>query len=340
MPRAVPRPAAAGHTCRPLGQQHDPQAALVLSAALRSGGSLPAAGREPGRPGRPPAFKRGIRTRRLRRRPQRCSTRPGRPRLGSVPVAVDGDRLPPWRDGARCAGSTSISTADLGVQRAPRRRAADSWRRAPSRARARRRARPADGRVPPRASAPASTPMRGAWLRAPRDGFVFSLDPDGSGRCSRVGQPALSADGRPARTPQHAAARPPALHGHRAARRRRRSPHCRRRLGHGDGGATTLRIYAGRVTEADRRAATTLADLMPQPGSAQRQPRAARTNASPPTCAPSCGRPLPPASRCRPSPSSPGRYNVAVGTAQRAVATLRAEGLIQVSRGRRATVSG
>src|SRR3954469_1357390 len=38
------------------------------------------------------------------------------------------------------------------------------------------------------------------------------------------------------------------------------------RLGHGSGGATTLRIYAAWVHEADRRAATTIAGILPRPG--------------------------------------------------------------------------
>jgi hypothetical protein len=37
------------------------------------------------------------------------------------------------------------------------------------------------------------------------------------------------------------------------------------RLGHGSGGATTLKVYAAWVDEADRRAATTIASIMPKP---------------------------------------------------------------------------
>jgi site-specific recombinase XerD len=36
------------------------------------------------------------------------------------------------------------------------------------------------------------------------------------------------------------------------------------RLGHGGGGATTLRVYAAWVTEADRRAAGTVASRLPR----------------------------------------------------------------------------
>jgi hypothetical protein len=37
------------------------------------------------------------------------------------------------------------------------------------------------------------------------------------------------------------------------------------RLGHGSGGATTLKVYAAWVDEADRRAATTMATVLPRP---------------------------------------------------------------------------
>ena len=45
------------------------------------------------------------------------------------------------------------------------------------------------------------------------------------------------------------------------------------RLGHGSGGATTLKVYAAFVDEADRRAATTMAGIMPPPVAAPRTPR-------------------------------------------------------------------
>jgi site-specific recombinase XerD len=45
------------------------------------------------------------------------------------------------------------------------------------------------------------------------------------------------------------------------------------RLGHGSGGATTLKVYAAWVDEADRRAATTMAGIMPKPVPALRPPR-------------------------------------------------------------------
>src|SRR6266536_6069956 len=45
------------------------------------------------------------------------------------------------------------------------------------------------------------------------------------------------------------------------------------RLGHGSGGATTLKVYAAFVDEADRRAATTMAGIMPPPVAAALLPR-------------------------------------------------------------------
>lgn len=41
------------------------------------------------------------------------------------------------------------------------------------------------------------------------------------------------------------------------------------RLGHGSGGATTLRVYAAWVDAADHRAATTMAGIMPRPTTIQ-----------------------------------------------------------------------
>jgi integrase len=76
------------------------------------------------------------------------------------------------------------------------------------------------------------------------------------------------------------------------------------RLGHSDSGATTLRVEAGRVTEADRHAANLLASLMPIPYAPNAIPQAP-TNASQQTCGPvsqqaSGGL----ASRCPPWPNS------------------------------------
>ena len=81
------------------------------------------------------------------------------------------------------------------------------------------------------------------------------------------------------------------------------------RLGHGSGGATTLKVYAGWVNEADRRAAETIATIVPRPV---------------------------------PAPVVPlGAYQPIAEAFReqiRAMALLRDEGLIEVSRGKRAVV--
>jgi integrase len=111
------------------------------------------------------------------------------------------------------------------------------------------------------------------------------------------------------------------------------------RLGQSGGGATTLRVYADWVVAADQRAAATMASIMPRPVV---PPRGA--------LAPyeiiatdlreqiengrfDVGSPLPTVAELA------ATYDVAAGTVNRAVALLRESGLIEVSGGRRATVS-
>lgn len=110
------------------------------------------------------------------------------------------------------------------------------------------------------------------------------------------------------------------------------------RLGHGSGGATTLKVYAAWVDEADRRAATTIAEIMPRPIPASPRHRgpyekiaadlreAIRAGKLGPGCT------LPTIVQLA------ADYSVAAGTAHRAIVTLRSEGLITVARGRRAIV--
>jgi hypothetical protein len=110
------------------------------------------------------------------------------------------------------------------------------------------------------------------------------------------------------------------------------------RLGHGSGGATTLKVYAAWVDEADRRAATTMAGIMPAPVAAPRPPRgpyeviAAELRDQIVT------------GRLRPGDQLPTitklatRHGVAVGTVHRAMDLLGADGLIDASRGRRSVV--
>ncbi len=110
------------------------------------------------------------------------------------------------------------------------------------------------------------------------------------------------------------------------------------RLGHGSGGATTLKVYAAFVDEADRRAATTMAGVLPQPAPTPRtrSPYEALADAL--------------RERIRSGELAPGDQlptlaelalanTVAVGTAHRAIALLRREGLIEATRGQRAVVA-
>ncbi|WP_216213762.1 tyrosine-type recombinase/integrase [Amycolatopsis aidingensis] len=125
------------------------------------------------------------------------------------------------------------------------------------------------------------------------------------------------------------------------------------RLGHGGGGATTLRVYSAWVSEADQRAAGSLTGRMPEL----------------PTVLDDSGKLTEPVSTAGDEDESPyrriaadlrgaivsgilrsgdqlptvadlaARYAVSFGTAQRAIAQLRAAGLVTVSRGRRAVVA-
>ena len=125
------------------------------------------------------------------------------------------------------------------------------------------------------------------------------------------------------------------------------------RLGHGGGGATTLRVYAAWLSEADQRAATALSGRMPariQDGDAVSQGNRPDTHRAEEPAGPyveiaddlrgairtgilNSGDVLPTAKELG------ARYKVSAATAQRAVQLLRDEGLVEVSRGRRAVVT-
>ena len=127
------------------------------------------------------------------------------------------------------------------------------------------------------------------------------------------------------------------------------------RLGHGGGGATTLRVYAAWLSEADQRAAEQLAGRMPVRRRAVRAgPEASKDGAAP-------ARTETPADpyvqiaddvrgairigALKPGAQLPtikdlsASYQVSSATAQRAVQLLKDEGLIEASRGRRAVVA-
>jgi integrase/DNA-binding transcriptional regulator YhcF (GntR family) len=121
------------------------------------------------------------------------------------------------------------------------------------------------------------------------------------------------------------------------------------RLGHGGGGSTTLRVYSAWVSEADQRAARNLGGRMPTPPIAIDAQGAAASTLEPEINSPYqriaadlrgaivCG-------ALRPGDILPTvlelieRYSVSAGTVNRAVAELKAAGLVKASRGKRATV--
>jgi hypothetical protein len=110
------------------------------------------------------------------------------------------------------------------------------------------------------------------------------------------------------------------------------------RLGHGSGGATTLKVYAAWVDEADRRAATTMASIMPPRVAAPRLPRGPYEVIAADLREQIASGQLQPGDQLPTTVEMAAGYAVAVGTAHRALDLLRREGLIKVSRGRRATV--
>jgi integrase len=126
------------------------------------------------------------------------------------------------------------------------------------------------------------------------------------------------------------------------------------RLGHGGGGATTLRVYAAWLNEADQRAATTLAGRMParnppvraSPVDGEKARASQRDDPDSPYI--QIANDLRGAIRIGvlhrgdqlPATSDlAARYEVAPSTAHRAMQLLHADGLVVVSRGRRATVA-
>jgi hypothetical protein len=112
------------------------------------------------------------------------------------------------------------------------------------------------------------------------------------------------------------------------------------RLGHGSGGATTLKVYAAWVDEADRRAATTMAGIMPAPIAAIRTPSAPYEVIAAELRDQIASGQLPPGAELPTIVELAAGHSVAAGTAHRALDLLRREGLVAVSRGKRATVTG
>jgi integrase len=112
------------------------------------------------------------------------------------------------------------------------------------------------------------------------------------------------------------------------------------RLGHGSGGATTLRFYAAWVDEADRRAADAIAGLMPRPDVAKQTPHSPYEKLAAELREVITSGELPPGSQLPTNSELAAQHHMAVATAHRAIALLRDEGLVDVARGRRAVVTG
>jgi integrase len=111
------------------------------------------------------------------------------------------------------------------------------------------------------------------------------------------------------------------------------------RLGHGSGGATTLKVYAAWVDEADRRAATTMARIMPPPIAAPREPRGLYEVIAADLLDRIAVGEFCPGDQLPTAVELAARHSVSVGTAHRAIDLLRREGRVEASRGRRVTVA-
>jgi hypothetical protein len=101
------------------------------------------------------------------------------------------------------------------------------------------------------------------------------------------------------------------------------------RLGHGSGGATTLRTYAAWSTEADRRAASTIAGIVPVPDPSKREPRAAYEVLAARLIADIESGKLKPGTQLPTLVQLAAEHNLAPNTAHRAVVILRDRGLVQ-----------
>jgi integrase len=110
------------------------------------------------------------------------------------------------------------------------------------------------------------------------------------------------------------------------------------RLGHGSGGATTLKVYAAWVDEADKRAASTMAGIMPTPV-ASTAPRGLYEVIAASLRDQIATGELQPGDELPTIVELAAAHTVAAGTAHRAMALLKEEGLIEVARGRRAVVA-
>jgi integrase len=110
------------------------------------------------------------------------------------------------------------------------------------------------------------------------------------------------------------------------------------RLGHGSGGATTLRTYAAWVDEADHRAADAIANIVPRPDPTKRQPRSPYEKIAADLRRAIAAGELQPGDQLPTVLELADTYQVSASTAHRAIDLLRSEGTLSVSRGHRARV--
>ena len=112
------------------------------------------------------------------------------------------------------------------------------------------------------------------------------------------------------------------------------------RLGHGSGGATTLRHYAAWVNEADKRAADAIVAVIPRPDPSARIPRNPYEKLAAELRAAIQSGDLPPGTPLPTTQELAATHAVSAGTVNRAVAILKSEGIVTAARGHRATVVG
>ena len=115
------------------------------------------------------------------------------------------------------------------------------------------------------------------------------------------------------------------------------------RLGHGGGGTTTLKVYAAWVSESDQRAATSLFTRLPPRPDTQAAGRPNDGDALYPRLADRlraqiASGELPVGAQLPTHKQLAEQHGISVGTAHRVTALLCSEGLVEVSRGRRATI--
>ena len=110
------------------------------------------------------------------------------------------------------------------------------------------------------------------------------------------------------------------------------------RPGHGGGGVTTLKVYAAWVEQADRRAAETMAQIIPKPQPTPRRPHGPYESIAADLRERIVSGELQAGNQLPTVVQLAAQFTVAAGTAHRAMAMLQAEGLISVQRGKRAVV--